>query len=280
MNFQVINIGGVRSENFVRRHIDAPGVYDPRFIEEVTGDDITAVREGIPGSGGRMFRRVIRLGEGVRMGEFNPAEPTILMVVANRAQWASDAPRSVERLGRPDAPYGCVVMLPPGAQWKVERGYSQYDEYLPRNWSGGFPVCLGSAYRKGVLVSHNPLPVPWVIDQAKARECAAFADALGVGQLAAVLRCTPEEIRQQSEFLNGGGGTVVERASHGVKGTSGHGIGGSTIGWVRSLPPETEWVLLRGGRLDRFGLWEEYQYLMVLNGLTPEQVGTAATTLV
>ncbi len=127
---------------------------------------------------------------------------------------------------------------------------------------------------KGVALSR----IPWQRDNAHATECRAFAEALGVSPIVNVVRCTQDQLLQHTEYVNGGGGVLIERALHGVPDQSeNHRISGSSVGRDKHLPPETRWVLGRQVCLNhpRVGGWRIEYDPVALADVTPEEVAVS-----
>ena len=267
--FVDLTSGSSSEEHFLAAHISTPGFSEDGYFycpDRVVGD-ITPVREETPSGG---VRRVLRVCEDAKAESFDPALETFLVVVSNRTRWMSKARQPVEQLGRPGGRYGCIALLPAGVEPQV-LPYKEARKLRKTHWWVGSAYGRAVVLPKGVKLSR----IPWQRDDAHATECRAFAEALGVSPLVNVVRCTQDELLQHTEYVNAGGGVLVERASHDVPDESdNHRIGGSSVGWDKHLPPETRWVLGKQARLNhpRIGGWRIEYALVALADVTPAEV--------
>lgn len=270
--FVNLTSGSSSEEHFLGAHISTPGFSERGYFncpDRVMGD-IKPVLEETPGGG---VRRVLRVSEGAKAEPLNPALETFLIIVSNRTRWLSKARRPVEQLGRPGGEYGCIALLTAGVEPQV-LPYKEARKLRKTHW------WVGGAYGQAVVLPHGvKLPrIPWQRDDAHAKECRAFAEALGVSPLVNVVRCTQDELLQHTEYVNGGGGIVIERASNGVPDENdNYRVGGSSIGWDKRLPPETRWVLGKQARLNHpnLGGWRIEYALAALADVTPAEVAAS-----
>lgn len=272
-NLYIVNLtsGSSSEDHFLYAHIDAPGFEEGySYCPERVVGDITPVLEETPSGG---VRRVLRVSEEAKAESFDPELETYLVVISNRVRWSSKARQPVEQLGRPDGRYGCIALLPTGVEPQV-LPYKEARNLRKTHWWVGDAYGQAVMLPKGVKLSR----ISWQRDDAHAKECRAFAEALGVSPLVFVARCSQEELLQQTEYVNGGAGLVIERASHGVPDESdNHRMGGSSFGWDKHLPPETRWVLGKQARLNhpRIGGWRTEYGLIALEGVTPAEIAAS-----